>query len=284
MIITTHGNEIFLGDNVETLRRLQSTGVRFTLVYADIPFFTQQDWCTTDGELAYSDRWDSVFDYRNAMCAALGRAFDLLTPDGSIVVHCDQRASHFLKCDLDASFGRDHFASEIIWRYRRWPSKTTNFQRVHDVLLRYVRDPKVTPRFNQLYEPLAESTRKQWGTRKQRAIVDADGRRLRSSSTDTESPGVPLGDVWDIPIVAPVAHERTGYPTQKPEALVERLVLALSDPGDFVLDPFVGSGTTAVVCARLGRHFIGIDSSEVAVRMSRERLAKIRPPLSAGGT
>lgn len=171
-------------------------------------------------------------------------------------------------------FGPDCFASEIIWRYRRWPAKTRNFQRVHDTLFRWVRDASAPSRWNQLYEPLAPSTLRQWGTGKQLAEVDQRGRRRRSTSTSEPSPGVPLGDVWDLPIIAPCAKERTGYPTQKPEALLDRLILATTNPGDLVLDPYVGSGTTIAAAERLGRRAIGIDSSSEAVRVASARLAK----------
>src|SRR6185295_16470996 len=107
------------------------------------------------------------------------------------------KTSHYLKVACDQIFGRACFASEIIWRYRRWPAKTPNFQRVHDVLLRYRKDPAVRPRWNQAYEPLAASTLATWGTKKQRAVFDG-GRRARSSSLSTESEGVPMGDVWEI--------------------------------------------------------------------------------------
>ena len=108
--------------------------------------------------------------------------------------------------------------------------------------------------------------------RKQRAVTDATGRRVRSSSTADRTPGTPLGDVWDIGIVAPVAKERTGYPTQKPEALLERLVTACTEPGDLVVDPYVGSGTTLAVCARTGRRGIGIDIGRRALLLMRRRL------------
>src|SRR5690606_33999234 len=153
-----------------------------------------------------------------------------------------------------------------------WPSKTRNFQRVHDVLLRYVRDPQVEPRFNQLYEPLAPSTRATWGDKKQRAVTDDTGRRVRSSTTDEESLGTPLGDVWEVSIVAPVAKERTGYPTQKPEALLQRLIEACTNPGDLVLDPYMGSGTTLAVALRNGRRAIGLDVGAEAHTVTRQRL------------
>ncbi|HEY5955303.1 MAG TPA: site-specific DNA-methyltransferase, partial [Polyangiaceae bacterium] len=118
-------------------------------------------------------------------------------------------------------------------------------------------------------------TQATWGDKKQRAIFDAGGRRSRSSTTEDGSPGAPLGDVWDISIVAPVARERTGYPTQKPEALLERLVSACTSPGDLVVDPYLGSGTTLAVAARLGRRAIGVDQNPESLALTRERLSAI---------
>jgi 2-polyprenyl-3-methyl-5-hydroxy-6-metoxy-1,4-benzoquinol methylase len=185
-----------------------------------------------------------------------------------------------MKVALDGVCGRECFASEIIWRYRRWPSKTRNFQRVHDVLLRYVK-PGDEPTWTQLYEPLSPKTIETWGMAKQRAVwlpgenkaEKATSRRKSSSAMEEQSPGVPMGDVWEIGIIAPSSNERTGYPTQKPEALLERLVVSLTNPGDWVLDPTCGSGTTLAVCAVHGRHAVGIDSSAVAIRTAEKRLA-----------
>jgi site-specific DNA-methyltransferase (adenine-specific) len=184
-----------------------------------------------------------------------------------------------VKVLADEIFGDDAFASEIVWRYRRWPSKTPNFQRVHDVLLRYRKDPSAAPRWNPLYEPLAASTLATWGTRKQRAVFEEGGRRARSSSTAEQSAGVPMGDVWEIGVLAPIARERTGYPTQKPEALLARLVHALSNPGDLVLDPYAGSGTTLAVAAKAGRRFLGVDQSDVAIETTLARLTALGVPL-----
>jgi site-specific DNA-methyltransferase (adenine-specific) len=170
-----------------------------------------------------------------------------------------------------------------VWRYRRWPSKTPNFQRVHDVLLRWRKDPGALPRWNQPYEPLAASTVATWGETKQRAVFRADGRRARSSSTDERTAGVPMGDVWDIGVIAPIARERTGYPSQKPEALLERLVLALTNAGDVVLDPYVGSGTSLVAAARTRRAFVGIDASPLAITMAKDRLTGLGVSLREAG-
>jgi site-specific DNA-methyltransferase (adenine-specific) len=235
---------------------------------------------------AFDDRWSSMSEYLEHLAPRLAALRDTLADHGSLVLHVDSKTSHYLKVLCDEIFGPDAFASEIIWRYRRWPAKTRNFQRVHDVLLRYVRNPQSAARFNQLYEPLAASTQATWGTRKQRAVTEASGRRVRSSSTDTPSPGAPLGDVWDIGIVAPVARERTGYPTQKPEVLLQRLITSLTDPDDLVLDPYCGSGTTLAVAHRLGRRVLGIDQGEEAreVTLTRLRAMGARPTVEECST
>ena len=271
------------GDNLAGLSALRARGVRAAMVYLDPPFFTGREHSHVersrgkDGIVrrlvpAFDDRWGSLEEYLGALGDRLTVARELLDPAGCLVLHVDPKTSHYAKVLCDEIFGPGAFASEIIWRYRRWPAKTKNFQRVHDVLLRYVRDPEVAPRFRQLYEPLAASTAKTWGTQRQRAVVDTAGRRRRSSVTADESPGAPLGDVWDISIIAPVARERTGYPTQKPEALLERLVEACTEPGDLVVDGYAGSGTTLAVCGRLGRRAIGIDQSPQALSITRQRL------------
>lgn len=273
------------GDNVQTLRTLADAGVKATLVYLDPPFFTgrehtlveRRDGRTDEGTraAAFDDRWESLEAYLESLVERVTLARELLLPEGCLVLHVDPRTSHYLKVLCDEVFGADCFASEIVWRYRRWPSKTKNFQRVHDVLLRYVRDPKAETRFRQLYEPLAASTRATWGDKRQRAIVDGSGRRVRSSTTEDRSPGTPLGDVWEIGIVAPVAKERTGYPTQKPLALLQRLLESCTDPGDLVVDPYLGSGTTAVAALRLGRLAIGIDVNRRAVTIAKRRLDEL---------
>jgi DNA modification methylase len=280
---------LIAGDNLPAMAELgERLAEKVALVYMDPPFFTGRRHSTvarsrdpSSGKIlrstsfAFDDRWDGLEDYLQALAERLATARDLLRPDGCLVLHIDPKTSHYAKVLCDEVFGPGCFASEIVWRYRRWPSKTKNFQRVHDVLLRYVRDPDVSPRFRQLYEPLAPSTIATWGSRRQRAVTDADGRRLRSSTTEDPTPGAPLGDVWEIGIVAPVARERTGYPTQKPEALLRRLIEACTEPGDWVLDPYCGSGTTLAVCKQIGRRAIGIDSSAQALKISRKRLKEL---------
>ena len=274
------------GDNLAGLRALARTHAgKVTLAYLDPPFFTNRVFEAVARDTgvrreAFDDRWADRAAYLEALAPRLEQARALLAPHGSLVVHVDPKTSHYVKVLCDEIFGEDAFASEIVWRYRRWPTKTPNFQRVHDVLLRYRRDAKAPPRWSQLYEPLAASTLATWGTNKQRAVFEKDGRRARSSSTDEKTAGTPMGDVWDIGVIAPVSRERTGYPSQKPEALLERIVNALSAPGDVVLDPYAGSGTTLAVAARLGRAFLGIDASDVAIETARARLASYFPEAS----
>ena len=277
------------GDNLGALDALaRRAGPTAALVYMDPPFFTNRQHLRvhrrrdeTTGKIlrktsvAFDDRWASFEEYLTALAARIEAARQLITPDGCLVLHVDPKTSHYAKVLCDEIFGPRSFASEIVWRYRRWPSKTPNFQRVHDVLLRYVKDPDVAPRFRQLYEPLAASTLATWGDRKQRAVVGTDGRRERSSSTEEATPGAPMGDVWEIGIVAPVSKERTGYPTQKPEQLLERLILSCTHEGDLVLDAYSGSGTTLAVCARHGRRAIGIDDNKEAIATARRRLRNL---------
>ncbi len=267
---------IIEGPNDEAMDALYVNGERFALAYLDPPFYTQRDHRTAGGELAFSDKWKTFDCYLEELDHAVTGARDLLLDEGSLVLHLSPAAVHYVKVRCDAIFGRACFAGEIIWRYRRWPAKSRNFQGMHDVLLRYVRDPSVECRFNQLYEPLAASTLETFSDLKQRAVL-ADGKRVRSetSSDGERSPGAALSDVWEISIVAPSGKERTGYPTQKPERLIERLVDALTDEGDRVLDPFVGSGTTPAVCLKRGRGCVGIDASPVAIRTTNARLAAL---------
>lgn len=281
---TKHGFELITGDNLRALQALAHRPQRFTLAYLDPPFLTGREHAevgrhrNAQGDIvrtltpAFDDRWTSLEAYLTALGDRLTAARELLTDDGCLVLHVDPKTSHYAKVMCDEIFGMRAFASEIVWRYRRWPAKTKNFQRLHDVLLRYVKNPDVAPRFRQLYEPLAASTLATWGDKKQRAVMDAAGRRRCSSTTPEKTAGAPMGDVWEISIVAPVAKERTGYPTQKPEALLQRLIEACTDPGDAVLDPYLGSGTTLSVAARLGRTGTGIDANPRALHIARQRL------------
>jgi site-specific DNA-methyltransferase (adenine-specific) len=209
------------------------------------------------------------------LCMMAPRLVELhrcIKPSGSLYLHCDPTASHYLKVLLDAVFGASCFRNEVIWRYRRWPARARRFQRMHDVLLFYTKSADNTHTFETLYgyERLADSTLKTFGTKRQRADFSSGHRK--PSVEDQETLGPPLSDVWEIGVIAAIGKERTGYPTQKPEALLERVLRASSREDDVVLDPFCGCGTTLAVAERLGRRWLGIDVTPTAIDLCRERL------------
>ena len=179
----------------------------------------------------------------------------LLKPTGSIYLHCDPTASHYLKAVMDAIFGWRNFVNEIIWHYRKWAAGKHTFQRNHDVILFCSRSPTRGRTFNQLFMPRAASTVRRFGTEKIVSGHDASGNRI-PSTVSGESEGVRQDDVWDFNRVAPVKQV---YPTQKPIALYERIIKASSNEGDMVLDPFAGCATTCVAAERLQRQWVAID-------------------------
>jgi hypothetical protein len=190
---------------------------------------------------------------------------------------------------LDSVFGPACFLNEIIWRYRRWPTKARRFQRMHDVLLYYAARPGNRQTFNVLYgyEKLADSTLKTFGTKKQRADFSSGHRKPGVEDVETEGPpmsdywdlaevqadGPPLSDSWEVGIIAPISKERTGYDTQKPEKLLERVIRSSSNDGDVVLDPFCGCGTAIAVAEQWKRKWIGIDITHLAINIIRARMA-----------
>ena len=213
-----------------------------------------------------------MLSYTSYMAQRLFEMHRILKPTGSIYLHCDPTASHYLKLVMDAVFGDKNFRNEIIWAYRRWPAKQTNFQRMHDVILRYSKSTKVI--WNQLYEPLAKTTLKSDGGKKIINIFNTEGRRIRGVKSGEDSPGAPIRDVWDVGVIAPTAKERLGYPTQKPLALYERIIKASSNSDDLVLDPFAGCGTTIEAARKNNRRAIGIDILPFALRLiNQHRLA-----------
>ena len=192
----------------------------------------------------------------------------ILKPTGSLYLHCDPTASHYIKAMMDAIFGHQNFRNEIVWSYRRWPAKSQDFQTMHDIILRYSRGKSVT--WNQLYAPLAKSTVKRFGSKKQVADFST-GKRL-PRQLEEESPNAPMRDVWDISIIAPVSNERMGYATQKPLKLLDLIIRASSDEGDVVFDPFCGCATTLEAAHNLSRKWIGIDIAIHAIK----RVARVR--------
>lgn len=220
---------------------------------------------------ALRDTNPKLLAYLSYMVERLLQMKIILRPTGTIYLHCDPTYSHYIKVMMDGIFGYDNFRNEIVWSYRRWPAKQSNFQRMHDVILRYSKTPNVT--WNQLYEPLAESTLKSDGGKKIKNVFNEEGKRVRGVKSGEDSPGAPMRDVWNIGVIAPTAKERLGYPTQKPLALLEPIIKASSNEGDIIFDPFCGCGTTLEAAHRLNRQWIGIDIAIHAVkRVSAIRL------------
>ena len=266
------GDLVIHGDHLAAARTLPDGA--FTVVYLDPPFNTgrsQTRQSTTSvrsasgpvvgfkgqryerirGDLmAYDDEFE---DYWSFLEPRLAEAWRLLADDGTLYLHLDYREAHYAKVLLDALFGRDCFLNEIIWAYdyggkskRRWPTK-------HDTILVYVKSP-------QRYFFDSESV--------DREPYMAPGLVTPEKAARGKLPT----DVWWHTIVSPTGREKTGYPTQKPEGILRRVVQASSREGDWVLDLFAGSGTTGAVAASLGRRFVLVDESPDALAVIRGRL------------
>lgn len=209
--------------------------------------------------------------YLVSMTLRIAEIYRVLKPTGSFYLHCDPTASHYLKLVTDAIFcdqGGD-FINEIIWHYRKWPTGKHTFQRNHDVILFYARSSSKKRVFNQLYMERAPSTLKRFGTSKIVSGYGESGSRLPSKIENVDSEGVRQDDVWDIGRVPPV---KMWYPTQKPEALLERIIKASSNEGDVVFDAYCGCGTTVVMAQQLNRQWIGIDITYQSISVVLERL------------
>ena len=269
--------DVYCGDCMEVLRRFSTA--QADLIYLDPPFFTQrkQKLSTRDRstEFSFDDRWNSISGYASFLVERLGELHRVLKPTGSIFFHCDKTASHVARLILDDVFGMKHFQSEIIWSYRRWSNSARKLLPAHQTILFYSKE--ATFKFNVIragYSPTTNvdqilQRRSRDDSNKSVYARDAEGNVVYGGSKR----GVPLSDVWDIPFLNPKARERTGYPTQKPLLLLERIIRLVTDEGDVVLDPFCGSGTTLVAAKLLARSAIGIDVSEEAVELTRRRLA-----------
>lgn len=210
----------------------------------------------------------------------------VLKPTGSIYLHCDPTASHYLKVLMDGIFEHKEFINEIIWHYGKWTNAAKHFQKNHDILLVYTKKyGKHT--FNKLYkEEQSYHYEKGWHTNtieggiSQLIVYDKNKAKSKIESglydkvvyrEGTAKAALP--DVWNIPTINPMAKERLGYPTQKPLALLERIIKASSNPGDAVFDPFCGCATTIEAASSLGRRWIGIDITIHAIkRVARRRL------------
>jgi DNA modification methylase len=271
---TTDANRLIHGDNLPVMAALARAGMagKIDLIYVDPPFASNADYRAA-GEFAYSDTWaDGLPAYLAMLTPRLVLMRELLAETGSIYVHLDWHVGHYVKIILDEIFGRARFRNDIIWHYENklgtgWSGHT--FDSRHDILFLYSKTSSVT------HTAIREPVRQQ---KPQPVTQKVDGKRVWLRNEDGSrqyrlgAGERPVGDVWHIPIINPVAAERLGYATQKPEALLERVIRASSREGALVADFFAGTGTTAAVAERLCRRWIAVDSGAAACRIARRRL------------
>lgn len=275
-----HHNEIHLGDNLEVLADLPDSS--FELIYIDPPFNTGKLQRRTQlqtihdptggdrtgfqgkrytsirvGSKSYTDEFD---DYLAFIEPRLQEAKRLLTPTGSFFFHIDYREAHYCKVLLDAIFGRASFINEIIWSYDYGARSRERWSTKHDTIFWYAKYPE-NYTFN--YGAIDRIPYMAPG------LVGEEKAAIGKTPTD----------VWWNTIVSPTGKEKTGYPTQKPIKILERIVLVHSNPGDRVLDFFAGSGTTGEAAARHGRSFVLVDSNAEAVEVMARRLAFAKPAI-----
>ena len=292
-------NLLFHGDNKEILSTLLVQGFRgkIDLIYIDPPFASGADYVrevalrgkkekleaeghTIAEQIQYSDIWAND-TYLQFMYERLTLMRELLSDNGAIFVHCDWRMNSYLRLVLDEIFGAANFRNEIVWRKYGGHKNTAKlkFTTENDTLLFYSLTDQYT--FNAIFRPLSEQTIKS-----EYRHIDENGRRyaiprgrkylqgtVKKVYLDT-NPGVAIGNLWiekELTIQGD-DNERMGYPTQKPEALLERIIKASSNEGDIVLDCFVGSGTTAAVAEKLGRRWIAADINKGAIQTTIKRL------------
>ena len=214
---------------------------------------------------------NDMMAYLAMMAPRMNELHRVLKPTGSIYLHCDPTASHYLKLLMDAVFGQRHFRNEIVWRYKKYQKADMHhFTRNSDRVLYYFRSESATyaPVFIPLKKP-KHYLKREWNKATKR-IVNAKDEfgHVQYITINQEK----VDDVWELTYLMPAAHERLGYPTQKPEALLERIIQASSKEGDVVLDPFCGCGTAVAVAERLGRRWIGIDVTHLAISLMKSRL------------
>ena len=273
MLHPTHG--VILGDNLDVLKQLPTGSI--DLVYIDPPFGTQQtrrlqSIRTGQGErtrVGFGGRlyqWEvvSALEYRDDMSLdaylsflgeRLSEMHRVLTPTGSLYLHLDFHAAHYGRLMLDDIFGDDRFLNEIIWAYDYGGRARDKWPRKHDNILLYSKSGNWTFNRDEI----------------DRIPYMAPGLVGPEKAARGKLPT----DVWWMTIVPTNSRERTGYPTQKPRKLLERIVTASTNPGDMVADFFCGTGTTAVAAAGLGRRYLAVDSNPEAISITRERLAAV---------
>jgi len=277
-------SRLILGDNLPVMAALlPEYENRIDLIYADPPFFTNRkysarigrgedsrkpdEWWLTEG---YRDHWPDLDVYLDFLYQRLALMFRLLAPNGTLYLHLDWHADSYARLLLDEFFGAENMINEIIWTYHGPSPIRRAFNRKHDTILVYAKGKDYIFNADAVREPYNPNTVKTFG---------ASPKAGFGKVPDLERGKVPE-DWWYFPVVARLHSERTGYPTQKPQALLERIIKASSNPGDLVADFFCGSGTTPLVAANLGRRFIATDATFRAVHTTRSRLTVLQAPFT----
>lgn len=262
-------NRLYLGDNLEILKLLaRDFAGQVQLVYLDPPFCSGHAYRNSPNrnlpapaEIQFRDHWQRQ-DYLQFIYERLFVVHGLLAPGGVAYIHCDHRANWLIRALGEEIFGPGRLINELIWHYTGGGRSRRYFAHKHDTILVFARTGKYIFNADSVRVPYSEGSRyARTGIRSQ------SGKRYRPNPA-----GKIPDDVWDIPIINPLASERCGYPTQKPLELLKRIILASSNPGDLVLDCFMGSGTTLVAARDLQRRFIGADCNPVAVQITLRRL------------
>jgi len=278
-------NQLILGDNLEIMRKMESESI--DLIYLDPPFFSNRNYEVIWGDKgevrSFEDRWSGGVDHYIAwLKERVAEMHRLLKPTGSIYLHCDWHADAYIRVYiLDKLFGENNFRNNIIWHYSGWNANLKDsFNKRHDTIFLFSKSNKIIFNgYNEQWNSIEEYVK----IRKQKIRQDDNGRKYVLSDAgngkrekryldEAMKYGKPVSDVWIFDKINNSSKERIGYPTQKPEKLLERIIQASSNEGDIVFDPFVGGGTTVVVADKLNRQWIGIDQSVLAVKVSEMRL------------
>ena len=271
-------NRLIHGDCLEVLKNIEPESV--DLIYLDPPFFSNRNyeiiWGDDQETRSFGDRFSGgIYKYIDWLKERVEPMYDILKPTGSIFLHCDYHANAYIRVFiLDEVFGRNNFRNEIVWSYKGNSIPKKFFPRKHDVIFWYSKTEKIKFFPNEVLEQYSSKTVQRYNH------VDETGRRYKISALKQGKQEIVYmkegkypDDVWNLPVVRK-KDERIGYPTQKPEALLERIVKSATNEGDVVLDPFCGGGTTLAVANKLNRQWIGIDQSIVAIKVSEARLTK----------
>ena len=291
-------NKIFWGDNLQVMSHLlKEYRGQIQLVYIDPPFDSKAEYkkmidvrgigkatsdITSFEEKQYGDIWTND-EYLQFMYERLLLIRELLSPNGSLYVHLDEKRSHYIKIVLDEVFGADCFRREIVWSTKTssgFKAAANNWVRTHDTLFYYCKGK--TDCFNKQYLDYGEEYKARFKKKDENGRLYRDDRGSGVKQYLDELKGIPMGDVWDDIMSfqqAATSTELLGYPTQKPEKLVERVILASSNPGDIVFDCFMGSGTTQAAAMKLGRRFIGADINLGAIQTTTKRLLSVASEL-----